>query len=217
MVSSILLLCTDPDGFFRRDPKEWSNLKIPAAIVLVSGILSAVAGYLLAQVLSGIFPEGIQGVSNLAPIMGFAAAAGGLVSVFFIWAAYTVVFYVISMIFMGKGTFTRTLAAVGYGFLPTTIGGLIDLIILWAYLPGIRVSPVKDVMDIQSATTALTHSPLFQITGLISTIFLLWSASIWIFGLRYSRELTLRNAAISVGLPVLGYMAITIVSMGVFS
>ncbi|MDD1663428.1 MAG: YIP1 family protein [Methanomicrobiales archaeon] len=217
MVSSILLLFTDPDGFFRREPKEWSDLKIPAVIVLISGILSAIAGYLVTRVLSGIFPEGMQEISSILPIMGFAAAAGALVTVFFMWAAYTAVFYIISMIFMGKGTFTRTLAAIGYGFLPTAIGGLIDLIILWTYLPGIHVSPVKDIIDIQSATTALTQSPVLQMTGLISIIFLLWSASIWIFGLRYSRELTLRNAAISVGLPILAYIVITLVFMGVFS
>jgi hypothetical protein len=213
MVSSILLLCTDPDGFFRRDPKEWSSLKIPAVIVLIAGIIGAISAYLVSRTILQIFPVSLQSATGLVTVIG---AAGGLISVFFIWAAYTVVFYVISMIFMGKGTFTRTLAAMGYGFLPTTIGGLIDLIVLWAYLPGVQVSRVKDVMDIQSATTALTHSPLFQITGLISTIFLLWSASIWIFGLRYSRELTLRNAVISVGLPVFVYIAITVVSMGVF-
>jgi hypothetical protein len=182
MVSSILLLFTDPDGFFRREPKEWSDLKIPAAIVLISGILSAIAGYLVTRVLSRIFPEGMQGISSILPIMGFAAAAGALVTVFFMWAAYTAVFYILSMIFMGKGTFTRALAAVGYGFLPAALGGLINVIIFWYYLPGIQVSPVKDVMDIQSATTALTQSPVLQMTGLISIIFLLWSASIWIFG-----------------------------------
>jgi hypothetical protein len=217
MVSSILLLCTDPDGFFRRDPKDWSDLKIPAAIVLISGLLSATAGYLVTRVLSGIFPEGMQGVSSILPIMGFAAAAGAFVVVLLTWAAYTAVFSIISMIFMGKGTYTRTLAAVGYGFLPTAIGGLIDLIILWTYLPGIQVSPVKDVMDIQSATTALTHSPVFQITGLVSTIFLFWSASIWIFGLRYSREISVRNAVITVGIPILAYILITLYFMGVFS
>jgi hypothetical protein len=46
MVSSILLLFTDPDGFFRRDPKEWSDLKLTAIIMLIlvasvtSGVLS---------------------------------------------------------------------------------------------------------------------------------------------------------------------------------
>jgi hypothetical protein len=217
MVSSILLLFTDPDGFFRRDPKDWSGLSVPAAIVLVSGIFSAMAGYLVSGVISVIMPENLQGVSGIGQIMGFASVAGAFVTIFVIWAAYSAIFYVISLIFMGKGTFTRTLAAIGYGFLPTGIGSFINLIIFWFYLPGIQVAPVKDIMDIQSAITALTHSQVFQITGIISTLFLLWSANIWIFGLRSARELTLRNAAISVGIPVLVYIGITLVSLGVLS
>ena len=62
MVSSILLLCTDPDGFFRRDPKDWEDLKIPAAFMLILGTLSLITGYLVSRVLSGTFPERMQGV-----------------------------------------------------------------------------------------------------------------------------------------------------------
>ena len=214
MVSSILLLFTDPDGFFRRDPKEWSGLKTPAVIVLALGTLSAIIVYLQTPLLLQIFPENLRAEMGLFSLFGIPV---GFIAPFIEWVVFTGIFYVISMIFMGKGTFTRTLAAIGCGFLPIAIGSLIDLIILWYYLPGIQVSPVKDVMDIQSATITLTHSPVFQITGMVSIIFLLWSASIWIFGLRSSRELTLRNAAISVGLPVVVYIGITLVSIGVFS
>jgi hypothetical protein len=214
MVSSILLLCTDPDGFFRSDQKEWSDLKIPAVIVFIAGIIGAIFAYLRVPVMMQIYPENLRAAMG---IVTYLAIPLGFIGVFLEWVVFTGILFVISMIFIGKGTFTQTLAAIGYGFLPTTIGGLIDLIILWTYLPGIQVSPVKDVMDIQSAIMALTNSPVFQITGLISIIFLLWSANIWIFGLRYSRELTLRNATISVGLPVLVYIVITLVFMGVFS
>lgn len=214
MVSSILLLCTDPDGFFRRDPKDWSGLKIPAAIVFAAGIIGAIAAYPVSQTMLKILPENLQAASGLVGVIGTVGAIAGT---FIAWVAYTAVFFILSMIFMGKGTFTRTLAAMGYGFIPAAIGNFLNLILYWYYLPGIQVTPVKDVMDIQSATATLTHSPVFQITGIIGIIFLVWSASIWIFGLRSSRGLTLRNAAISVGIPVLVFIAITLVFMGVFS
>jgi hypothetical protein len=217
MVSSILLLFSHPDGFFRRDPKEWSGLAVPAVIVLVSGILAAMSGYLVTRLISGLFPAGMEEVSAMAPIMGIAGAGGAFLGVFLMWVVYTAVFYVISMIFMGKGTFTRTLAAVGYGFLPTAIGSLISLVLLWYYLPGIEVTPVRDIMDIQQATLAITQAPVFRMISILGIIFLLWSASIWIFALRYSRELTMRNAAITVGVPVLIYIIVSIVSMGVFT
>jgi hypothetical protein len=217
MVSSILLLFSDPDGFFRHDPADWSRLAVPAAIVLVSGILAAPGAYLASRLIAGLLPEGMAGVSGMAPAMGIAAAGGALAWAFIGWVAYTAIFYVISMIFMGKGTFRRVLAAVGYGFLPTAIDNLITLLLLWYSLPGIPVSPVKDVLDIQTATLALTHSTVFQMTGAIGTIFLAWSASIWIFGLRSSRELSLRNAAITVGIPVLVSILVTLVSLGVIA
>ena len=40
-----------------------------------------------------------------------------------------------------------------------------------------------------------------QIATIISIVFLLWSANIWIFGVKHSRQLTLRNAAICVAAP----------------
>jgi hypothetical protein len=216
MVRSILLLFSDPDGFFRRDPKEWSGLAVPAAIVLVSGIFAALSGYLVSRLISGLLPMEVTGVQGMGSFIGIFAAGGALLGSLLGWVVYTAVFYIISLAFMGKGTFTRTMAAVGYGYIPVAIGNLVSLLLYWYYLPGIPVSPVRDILDVQSATLALTHSPVFQMTAAIGIIFLIWSASIWTFGLRYSRELTLRNAAITVGVPVVISIIITIAFTGGF-
>jgi hypothetical protein len=81
----------------------------------------------------------------------------------------------------------------------------------------LTVSPVKDITDIQSATAAITHSPVFQLTSLAGIIFLLWSANIWVYGLRYSRGISLRHAAITVAIPVAVLILVTLVTSGVFS
>jgi hypothetical protein len=47
---------------------------------------------------------------------------------------------------------------------------------------------------------------LIQITSIISIVFLVLSANIWIFGLKYARTLSLRDAAICVGIPFAGYI-----------
>ena len=214
MVSSILLLFTDPDGFFRRDPKEWSDLKTPAVVVLIAGIIGAMSAYLVSRTMLQIFPENLQSATGL--VAGFGVV-GAIVGIFVAWVAYTAVLHVISMLFMGKGTFTGTLAAVGYGFLPTAIGSLIDLILYLYYLPTLQVSPVKDITDIQTATTAITHSPVFQMASLVGIIFLLWSANIWVYGIRYSRGISLRHAAITVAIPVVILILVTLVTSGVFS
>ena len=49
----------------------------------------------------------------------------------------------------------------------------------------------------------------------ITIVFLLWSANIWIFGMKHARNLTLKNAAITVGVPVGIYIIYQIVSLGV--
>ena len=214
MVSSILLLFTDPDGFFRRDMMEWSDLKTPAFIVLIAGIIGAASAYLVSRTMLQIFPGNLQTATGLVAVVG---VAGAIVGIFLAWVAYTTVFHVISMLFMGKGTFAGTLAVVGYGFLPTIIGSLIGLLLFWYYLPTLQVGPVSDVMDIQSATTAFTHAPVFQMVSMIGIIFLLWSANIWVYGLRYSRGISLRHAVMTVAMPVVVLIVVNLVTSGVFS
>ena len=214
MVSSILLLFTDPDGFFRREMMEWSDLKTPAFIVLIAGIIGAASAYLVSRTMLQIFPGNLQTATGLVAVVG---VAGAIVGIFLAWVAYTTVFHVISMLFMGKGTFAGTLAVVGYGFLPTIIGSLIDLLLFWYYLPTLQVGPVSDVMDIQSATTAFTHAPVFQMVSMIGIIFLLWSANIWVYGLRYSRGISLRHAVMTVAMPVVVLIVVNLVTSGVFS
>ncbi len=214
MVNSILLLCTDPDGFFRRDPKDWSGLSIPAVLVLVAGIIGALSAYLVSRTMLQVFPADLQSASGLVAVAG---VGGAIIGVFLAWVAYTIVFHVISMLFMGKGPFAGTLAAVGYGFLPTAVGGIVDLVLFWYYLPFLQVSPVQDVTDLQAAITSVTHSPVFQITAIAGIIFLLWSANIWVYGIRYSRGLSLRHAAITVAIPVIVLILATLFTSGVFS
>jgi len=52
-----------------------------------------------------------------------------------------------------------------------------------------------------------------QTAAVVSVVFLLWSANTWIFGLKQVRKLSLRNAAICVGVPVLIYVVYAIATM----
>ena len=61
MVRSILILFSDPDGFFRRDPKEWSGLAVPAIIVMIMGIFSAIIAYLQTPLMLQILPDSVRG------------------------------------------------------------------------------------------------------------------------------------------------------------
>jgi hypothetical protein len=53
------------------------------------------------------------------------------------------------------------------------------------------------------------------LSSLLGLIFMLWAANIWIFGVRYARVLSLRDAAITVGIPVALNMIAIVWQLGV--
>jgi hypothetical protein len=122
------------------------------------------------------------------------------------------VFFFVSKIFKGTGSFKRCLEVVGYGYVPQIIGALVTVIAALEYLPKVVVphltsAALENPQMIQDATTALMHDPAMveftQISAVISIVFLLWSANIWIFGIKQVRNISMRDAAICVGLPVI--------------
>jgi hypothetical protein len=134
----------------------------------------------------------------------------------------TGVFYVISSFFKGKGSFKRSLEFVGYGYLPQILGVILNVIVALQYIPRVIVPRItsaaaQDPQVIIDATKALMHDPamreMIQITSLISIVFLLWSATIWIAGMRNARQLSDRDSALCVGMPVVAYILYIIYTM----
>jgi len=156
-------------------------------------------------------------------IILISAVLGALVGTFIFWAVAAGIFYIISTFFKGSGSFNRVLEVVGYGYLPQIIGSLITLVAAIQYLPKITVpvltkSALDDPEIIETAMAAFMHDPamleLTQITSLIAIVFMLWSANIWIFGMKHARKLSMRDAAICVGAPVILYVVYVIYSLG---
>lgn len=125
-------------------------------------------------------------------------------------------------IFLSMEKFQRPLEFTGYGYLPQIFGGLITIIVALQYLPSVVVPRItsaaaQDPQAIIDATQALMHDPamaeMTQIVSVISIVFLLWSANIWIPALKNARQLTDRDAALCVGIPVVLYILYMIYSM----
>ncbi|HSQ94110.1 MAG TPA: YIP1 family protein, partial [Methanoregula sp.] len=144
--------------------------------------------------------------------------------IFIFWLIVSGVFYLISSLFKGQGSFNRVLEVVGYGYLPQLAGSIITLIAVIIYIPRIAVptltkAALEDPAVIEQATKAFMHDPammeLTQITTLVSIVFMLWSAHIWIFGIKHARSLSPRDAAVCVGVPVVLYVLYTIYNIGV--
>ena len=221
MKHSFFEVLIKPGAFFQDAIAEKENLTIPALIVLALGIVSAVYAYLMGG-LTGKMMAGL--IPGMESIIAISTILGALFGVFVFWGIWTGVFYLVSSLFKGKGTFKRSLELVGYGYLPQIFGAILTSIVALQYIPKVIVPHItsaatQDPQVIQEAVNALMHDPammeMTQITSIISIVFLLWSANIWIFGMQHGRGLTPSDSALCAGIPVVTYILYIVYSMAV--
>jgi hypothetical protein len=183
------------------------------------GIVSAINAYLIGGVTGKMMAGLMPGMES---IIAISTIIGAFLGIFVFWVVWTGVFYLVSLIFKGQGTFKRTLEFVGYGYLPQIFGAILTSIVVLQYIPKIIVPRItsaaaQDPQLIQDAIKALMHDPammeMTQITLLISIVFLLWSANIWIFGIQKARNLSTRDSALCVAIPVVGYILYLVYTM----
>jgi hypothetical protein len=174
-------------------------------------------GGLSAKMMANVIP----GMDVLLPL---AAAGTSLVGSFIVWLIIAVIFYLISILFKGQGSFNRVLEVVGYGYLPQIAGSIITLVVAIFYIPQITVpvlttAAIQDPAMAEQVQTAFMHDPammmLSQITTVVSIAFMLLSAHIWIFGMKHARGLSPRDAAICVGVPIVIYVLYLTYNLGV--
>ncbi len=219
MKNLILDILIRPRAFFQNAIAEKESLKIPGLMVLTLGIISAVYAYLIGG-LTGKMMAGL--IPGMESIIAISTILGALFGIFIFWGIWTGVFYLISSLFKGKGTFKRSLEFIGYGYLPQIFGGLLTIIVAILYIPKVVVPEIpagagQDPQLIQEAIKSLMHDPammeMTQIISIISIVFLLWSANIWIFGMKNARQLSERDSALCVGIPVVVYILYIIYTM----
>jgi hypothetical protein len=219
MKHSLFDILIRPGAFFQDAIAEKESLKIPGLIVLALGIVSAVYAYLIGG-LTGKMMAGL--IPGMESIIAISTILGALFGIFIFWGIWTGVFYLISSLFKGKGTFKRSLEFIGYGYLPQIFGAILTVIVAIQYIPRVIVPEIttaaaQDPQLIQEAVKALMHDPammeMTQIISIISIVFLLWSANIWIFGMRNARQLSERDSALCVGIPVVVYILYIVYTM----
>jgi hypothetical protein len=214
MIENIRDVIIRPDSFFAKKISTDEDLKIPFLFVATAGIIGAIYGFEAGSLTGRMFSGASAGMGQLISI---TSVIGAFVGVILFWLIGSGVFYLISMAFKGSGGFNRTLECIGYGFIPQIFGSLVTLAAAIYYVPMVQVPVIKSLTDpvaLQNAITRLMHDPamleLTRISAVIAVIFILWSANIWIFAIRYSRNLTQRNAAITILVPVVIYIMYTL-------
>jgi len=219
MKHSLFDILIRPGAFFQDAIAEKENLKVPILIVLALGIVSAINGYLIGGLTGKMMTGLIPGMESMIAI---STILGALLGIFVFWGIWAGVFYLISSLFKGKGTFKRSLEFIGYGYLPQIFGAILTVIVAIQYIPRVIVPEIttaasQDPQLIQEAVKTLMHDPammeMTQIISIISIVFLLWSANIWIFGIRNARQLSERDSALCVGIPVVIYILYMIYTM----
>jgi hypothetical protein len=221
MSPSLTDILIRPDAFFGMIMSEKESLKIPALIVLAGSIVAAAYGYMIGGLTARMMASAMPGIET---IITLSTIGGALIGTFIFWILWAGITYALSLAFKGQGSFTRVLEVVGYGYLPQIFGSVITLAAAIEYIPKIIVptlssAALQDPVVIEQTMKAFMHDPammeLTQITSLITIVFLLWSANIWIFGMKHARMLSMRDAAISVGIPVVAYVLYITYNLGV--
>jgi hypothetical protein len=210
----ILDVLLNPDGFFRERADKKPALMVPALLVLIAGIVGAATAYLTMTAMLPALPAEAQGIVGLISI---ATAVSAVVFSLIIWALQALVFYALSSFYRGSGDLKKSLEAVGYGYVPLIVSALIGLALTYSFLSTFSF-PAIDLTDPAAAAalqTMIQKSPLVQAGQVLGVIFLVWAANIWIFGMKYARGLTTRDAAIVVGVPVVLYIVSQIIALGV--
>ena len=214
MNTGLLRVLIDPGRFFEDRMQDEPGLKMPALIVLIYAIISAVAAALTVNVIIDILPAEAQAFA----VFGIAIVViGALIMGFLTWIIVAGILHIISMLFKGEGPFTRTLEFTGYSFLPQAIGGIVGADFSFQIISGLTIPVVTDPEQIVMVTEALTEmiaaNPLTQIAGLVGILFILWSANILIFGMKHARNLSTRDAVLTVGIPVALYIAYILITL----
>jgi hypothetical protein len=214
----MLEVLTNPNGFFEARMRETESLKVPALIVLISGLISGIAAYLVTgltlEMLSETLPPEALGLATT--IGGISAFIGALVFSLIIWVIFAAVFFGISSVFKGEGSFKRTLEFVGYGYIPMILSGIISAILMYNFISTAQIPLLTDPTEVAEVITQwVTTNPMVRLSSVIGMLFMLWSANIWIFGLKHARNLSTRNALITVAIPVALYILYSVWQLGV--
>jgi hypothetical protein len=203
-------LLFNPNLFFSEKSKNEFNLKYPLLIILVNYIFAMGIFLLLMNQASGFIPPDTNFFMYI--IILFIALIG-LIAMFIFWVILTGVFYLISSLFNSEGSFRRTLEFVGYGFAPQIFSSIINILVMCILISSLNVSTHNPQLFAENFKQIMLNSPLSLVSKVFGTLCILWSANIWRFGLLYARKMSIKNANLTVGIPVALYLVYLVISI----
>lgn len=112
------------------------------------------------------------------------------------------IFFSITYFLKGTGSLRRVVEYVGYGFIPMVISSVISgiYIIYLALFTKINVSDINNLYV--SISDVIKQSNDLFIIRLIGLLSILCSGYIWVYSVKHSRNVNVKNSIIAVGLPI---------------
>lgn len=214
-MANITNVLTNPDRFFSEQSARETNLKVSFLIVLLVAIINAIDSVIIFNALTSKPPDyAAQFIGISTAIIAIKSLAGPFIE----WTFYAGIFYIISTLFKGEGSFKRLLEFVGYGFILTIIMQLIGLAVTMIVLPTMIELPTFESWfeNPEPLKQMLKQNQLIVVSSIISILLMLWSAYIWIFGIKHARNISTKHAMLTVGVPV-GIGLILIIILRFFS
>lgn len=202
-----ILALLAPGDFFAAKKQDPVDLRIPALLLLITGLGGAGTGYLNSQLqnqLIGHTPTILDLVLTLVV---------AILTTYLAWVIVTGIFAVLSRVLFGGGEFLRLLQFTSYGFVPGFIGSIITIPVLAPFIGSLRLPALGDPQMIEAMVEQIQHTPTMQTATLIGTVFLLWSGYIWLFGVKEAEDLSTQHAAIIVGIPVIIAVAVKVIGV----
>ncbi len=192
----MLEVLSDPGGFFEEKIKEEIDFKPPYAVIGAVTLLTLINAFILMrELMENLFSDVPTIVQLIVIILGLMVTmASGMI----VWLMISGLFYAFSWLLAGQGKFTRVLEFVAYGFLPFIFSSAISMVLMISMCSFSYLS----MSDPQAIEKAMLKSPYMIVSNAISIIFALWSANIWVFAMVHSRGLSIKNAMITVGIPI---------------
>lgn len=191
-------LFTDPDRFMVERTSD-PTLVGPALVVTLAAIAQISSTVMATQKTAAVVG------GSLAAVAVFIGAITGFLFVFAEWLLVAGLFFLISWALDGDGRFRDTFLLVGWGFVPLVFAFVAQAVATYLVLPAITVPQTAEGTAVMYEQ--LRTDPIFSFATFLQVPFLLWSGLIWLFAVKHARDLTTREAAITVGVPVALWIA----------
>ena len=194
MVPDIL---TDPDAFFARAAEE-GGLIGPGLVVLLVSVVGAVTAVPGLRAATAAMPPEMEGIASLVLLIGIG---GALLGPFVGWLLYAGAFHLVSRIALdGEGPFRQTLSLAGWGFVPAIAGAAVSGVLTYLAFQSLTIP--TDPNQAAAFARAIQNDPLVRLSSVLGVAFLLWQGFLWTFAVRHARGIGLRDAALTVAVPL---------------